>query len=173
LTNPWSFAHYKVILKELIDTDPNANFYEIVASGFKYSSEKILESDPLKIIESSYGYSNSLNNSLKGYKNLKNKYGDLIQIRFTKETLNSTVLLTNQEAFYEPYICSPIPSDTNPAMNKFEVRVDQSSYFFRYLRSYVQTLWQNSEPIDEFKEKELFYKENLSNNIKSYLDNDF
>jgi hypothetical protein len=53
------------------------------------------------------------------------------------------------------------------------VRVNQNSYFFRYLRSYVQTLWQNSEPIDEFKEKELFYKENLSKNIKSYLDNDF
>ncbi|MFR9211672.1 MAG: hypothetical protein ACLVKT_15405, partial [Intestinibacter bartlettii] len=134
LTNPWSESGFFISLAE-------------VQKGIK-NPLKDKNFDPINIINEAKWYQVKFKDSLNGYDILKSKYGDLIQIRFTRYEIPASVLLTDLDCFIEPYLPINLNERYEKGMLTYEIKVDKTSYLYKHNKKYFDFLWEISDDIE-------------------------
>ena len=111
--------------------------------------------------------------SLKGFSELYDQYGDRIQLKVCSYEMHSTILLTDQIAFVEPYLHCV---GAERGMNIFEVcaeKKDRADNPYKVLSEYFDFLWMISEDYDQYVANEASHKEQLEkrmNELKPLLE---
>lgn len=155
LTNPWSDIGVFIALGEYeIGDDPLID--DLVKSG------NINKLNAVQLIESTNWYSIKLKDSLSGYERMRKKYKDKIEIKFCMYEMPASVLLTDQDCFFEPYISVDLQERLKNEMLSYDLQVNSSSHLYRHCKSFFDLYWKISEPCDSFLENEQEYKTSLS-----------
>jgi hypothetical protein len=71
--------------------------------------------------------------SLRGYQSLREEFGSLIELRYSRFGVGATILLTNETAFYEPYFRAPRTRRQKLLFDSFELQFDASGLHSRSL----------------------------------------
>ena len=108
---------------------------------------------------------------LQGYEQII-KEAPSIELRFIDTEITASVLLTDKYCFFEPY-SNYIKSDRlNKKVQTFEVEFDSTSELYSASMEYFSTLWEISQPYDEFVKNENQYKQKLQEVIDAlYINN--
>ena len=140
LTNPWSESGFFISLSETKDK---------------------IKSDVISIIEEANWYKVKFQDSINGYKHLSKKYKDKIQIRFTRFEIPSSILLTDDNCFIEPYLPINLEKRYENGMLTFELQLSNESYLYQHNKDYFDFLWKISDDIDTYQRNITVYKDQL------------
>lgn len=151
LTNPWSESGFFISLAEVQNRIENP----LKNKNF----------NPINVIEEAKWYQVKFKDSLNGYNILKNKYGNLIQIRFTRYEIPASVLLTDLNCFIEPYLPVNLNKRYEKGMLTYEMQVDKTSYLYEHNKEYFEFLWEISDDIEVYKKNIEIYKKQLKDKI--------
>ncbi len=105
------------------------------------------------------------NDSLNGYNMLRKKYEDRIQIRFTRFDIPSSVLLTDDDCYIEPYIPVNIQERYEKGMLTFEVKLSSTAQLYQHNVKYFEFLWEVSDSFEEYNKNVRNYKRQLKSKI--------
>lgn len=144
LTNPWSESGFFISMSETPD-------------------KKV--KNVLDVIENANWYKVKFQDSINGYIKLRKKYGDNIQIRFTRFEIPSSILLTDDNCFIEPYLPVNLEKRYEKGMLTFELQLSNSSYLYHHNQDYFKFLWEISDDIDAYYNNMVTYKEHLKNKL--------
>ena len=104
--------------------------------------------------------------AIRGYEEMKKKYSDRIHLKVCSYEMHSTILLTDQIAFVEPYLHCV---GAERGMNVFEVcaeKKDREDNPYKVLSEYFDFLWMISEDYDQYLANEDKHKEQLEKRMK-------
>jgi len=149
LVNPWSESRVLLSLGELSGSVPIPGSIQEVALN-KLKQESFREFDPVTLIQESAYYNEKYKTSIRGYEDLRAKFGDRIEVRICTHEVTATMLLTENTGFFEPYVHVNLHERMLKAMITFEVEFPDSSYFYRHCNDYFGVLWQLSLPFADF-----------------------
>ncbi|HEY5125621.1 MAG TPA: hypothetical protein VIK14_17980, partial [Ignavibacteria bacterium] len=142
LSNPFSVSG---VLRSFSEEHlNNSKINEILKLNNKKESIDIL----IKLIKKSKWFNIKLMNSLDGYRIMKEKYQDLIQLKFTKLDIPASIAITDNNAFFEPYLNININERTQKEMMTFDMQVTSESHLYRHLIDYFNSFWDISEEIN-------------------------
>lgn len=159
LTNPWSVTGLFIALGE-IDPTLNSDVRNVYQTG------DLSQVDPVLLIESTTWYSIKFRDSMTGYKQLADRYGGQMEVRFTQHEMPATILLTNLEAFFEPYLHIDLQERLQMAMLTFEVQIHNQSHLYRHAQSYFDFLWNTGKDYRDFTQNEMLYKDQLKAHLR-------
>ncbi len=160
LVNPWSESRVLLSLGELSGSTPQpGSIQEVALEKLKQGSFNGF--DPVALIQQSTYYNEKYKTSIRGYEDLKAKFGDRIEVRICTHEVTATMLLTEGTGFFEPYVHVNLHERMLKAMITFEVEFPGSSYFYRHCNDYFGMLWQLSVPYDNFVVTEDDWKKEL------------
>jgi hypothetical protein len=158
LEHPFSDSSVQLTLGELLPDKPfPTTIQQLVLEKFHQGNLKGF--DPVTFIEQSEHYIGKYSPSLRGYAELKQQFGDLIDLRISTFPVPATILLTESANFFEVYIRAQ--SRTDHPMNTFELEFPDSHYLHHTCMDYFETLWQVSLPYSEFLTATDFWKMHL------------
>lgn len=163
LTNPWSESGFFISLGEAASDNMERYFKKIDSKDKTYLN-------PIKIIESAKWYQVKFMDSINGFNILREKYGAKIQIKFTRFEIPSSILLTDNECFIEPYLPVNLSERHEKGMLTFEVKVSRSSNLYRHNKKYFNFIWEISDNIETYKKNEEYYREQLNNKLNFSLE---
>jgi len=149
LINPWSESRVLLSLGELSDRTPKPDSIQAVVLE-KLKQGNLVGFDPVALIKQSAYYRGKYSTSIWGYENLKERFGDMIEMRICTHEVTATMLLTESTGFFEPYIYANLHERMLKAMISFEVEFPSNLYFYRHCKDYFDTLWQLSTPYENF-----------------------
>lgn len=158
LTNPWSLTALLIALASHEQSSPLHDYFSRVLDG---------KLDPIKVIEGSVWFSIKFKDSLSGYIQLVETFGDKIELRFTRHDLSATIFLTESYCSFEPYLNVNLSSRSRMGMMTFETQTESSSYLHSNASSYFDFLWAVSDPYEHFVTNENEYKSNILQCIKN------
>ena len=121
--------------------------------------------DPISEIESSVSFG-KFRASVLGHQELKRLYGDRIDVRFVNYDISSTILLTDDVGFFEPYVNANLFERIHKRLNTFEVMFSRKSYFSDTCMMYFRSLWNFSIPYEDLFAKEEYWKKRLVNEFE-------
>lgn len=142
LTNPWSESGFFISLSE---------------------TEDMFKNDVINIIKKANWYKVKFQDSMNGYQQLMEKYNDKIQIRFTRFEIPSSILLTDDNCYIEPYLPINLEKRYENGMLTFELQLSNSSYLYQHNKDYFDFLWEISDDIDTYQKNITVYQEQLRN----------
>ena len=157
LTNPWSESGFFISYSEVIPHSNENQF--IINNGGKKSL------DCIKIIEQAKWYQVKFSDSLNGYFHLRKKYGDRIQIKFTRYEIQSSILITDDECYIEPYLPVNLEERYEKGMLTFELKLSNLSYLYNHNKNYFDFLWSLSDDIEKYEKNINTYKTQLKNKL--------
>ena len=101
---------------------------------------------------------------LRGFKRLKEEFGDKINLRLTDMDLSNSILLSDKSLYFEP-------SDTVMHIGKkslplFEVEFDNTSEQYRSCENVFELMWEQGCDYDDYIEKEPFFMDRLKRLIQ-------
>lgn len=160
LVNPWSESRVLLSLGELSDTAPKPESIQAIALE-KLKQGSLTDFDPVELIQQSAYYNEKYSTSIRGYRDLKEKFGSMIEVRICTHAVTATMLLTENTGFFEPYVHANLHERMIKAMITFEVEFSTSSYFYRHCKDYFEMLWQLSIPYEKFVVTEDEWKKQL------------
>ena len=155
LTNPWSETGLFISLgeRDQIPTDL------IISNIMKSRSLKSI--DPISTIEKSIWYSIKLRDAMNGYNRLKARYCDSIELKYWLFDMPATILLTDFDCYWEPYLNFNLQDRLSREMLTFEMQVDTSSHMYRHMTDYFEFVWHLSLSEEEFQNTEISLKKRL------------
>lgn len=156
LTNPWSETGFFI---SYTDIEPE----NVEMFTYKEGDEKYI--DCVKVVENAEWYNVKYKDSINGYKLLKRKYGEKIDIRFTDFEMPSSILLTDSECYIEPYLPINLQERYDKGMLTFELLVSNQSELYKHYENYFEFLWSMSEDYNTFMKTQKTKKENLSKKL--------
>jgi len=156
LTNPWSETGLFISLGEKDQIAGDSIITKILKTR---SLEGI---DPISTIEKSTWYSIKLRDAMKGYLRLKTKYDERIEARYWLYEMPASILLTDYDCYWEPYLNVNLQERLAREMLTFEVQVDTSSHIYRHMGDYFDFIWQLSLSEQEFHTNEEWLKHRLT-----------
>jgi hypothetical protein len=157
--NPWSETGLMIAIGE--------SDQQIGGLDFNSSRVDLTTIDAVSIIENSVYYKFSLLQILEGYANLRETFGDLIELRFTRSNIPGSIMLTSDTGFFEPYLSVDLRERLRKAFHTFEVQYSRSGYFYRHASVYFDTLWKVSEPCNEFLANQGTYRSKLRESLET------
>jgi uncharacterized protein Usg len=87
--------------------------------------------------------------SLRGYRSLREEFGSLIELRYSRFGVGATILLTNETAFYEPYFRAPRSRRQKLLFDSFELQFDASGLHSRSLLEETFNFhWRHADGVD-------------------------
>jgi hypothetical protein len=90
---------------------------------------------------------------IKGYRNLREEFGSLIELRLSRFGIGATILLTDETTFYEPYFRAPRGRRQKLLFDSFELQFDASGLHSRsLLEDTFDFHWRNSDSLDTLTE---------------------
>lgn len=115
--------------------------------------------NPIQLIAKSKWFKLKVEDSISGYDELRNKYGERIQVRFARFDIPASILITDCDCFYEPYLPIKLAERQLKGMLTFELKMDCKSPLYQHSNAYFEYLWGISDDIDAFRKNESKYKE--------------
>lgn len=158
LTNPWSLTALLIAIASQEQTTPLYDYYSRILDG---------KLDPIKIIEGSVWYSIKFKDSISGYIQLADTFGDKIELKFTRHDLPATAFLTESYCSFEPYLNVNLSSRARLGMMTFEMQTENSSYLYSNTSSYFDFMWAASASYEQFMKNENDYKSSIVQHIKN------
>lgn len=148
-----------------------------IADEAEESAKKLLKSELQKIgkddkeevirfIEGSTWYQEKLIPSLRGYQELRSKYGKLVQLKMLGFDMYATTLITEKGAFLEPYL---LVTHEEHGMSVFETQVLANSHLYKNICENFDILWELAEDYEIYSKKIDFYKERIKEDAVSLL----
>jgi hypothetical protein len=147
LLNPWTDSGVFIAFGEL-PSEPPRQWHRIVQ---QLRQGKMEGFDPVEFIEDSVYYDQKLRVSLGGYINLRERFGDRIELKVVDREIVATILLTEKNCFIEPYVNVNLQERMRHLMHTFEIEFQQESYLTATCQAYFDTLWRLAVPCDEFR----------------------
>ena len=158
LLNPWSFAGFTIALGELKQLD-HAQL-GLIRDRINGRDVRV-NIDPVDLIKKSEFFSGKFSASLIGYQVLRKEFGDRIKVQFVNLDVAATILLTEENGFFEPYINTNLSQRALKRLHTFEVEFLRTSYFTDTCQTYFDLLWDLSISYDEYTEMEKHWKTKL------------
>ncbi|MFD9407956.1 phosphotransferase [Streptomyces sp. NPDC059989] len=88
--------------------------------------------------------------SIRGYRALREEFGSLIEVRLCRFGVGATILLTDQAAFFEPYFRTRRTKRETLLFDSFELQFDSSGlHSATLLQETFDFHWRNSDHIDD------------------------
>ncbi len=166
LANPYSEMGYYLTLGDVSTKVCD----ETISERWNKSAAR-KEADALKAIADieNSKWVTTLKTAINGYLELKEKFGDRIVLRMSKYEINCTLLITETNAFFEPYIhCT----GSTRGMNAFEVEMDNKDDLkdvYGSISQYFSFMWDLSEDYAEYVLNIDNYKNLLQQSLLSGL----
>jgi hypothetical protein len=160
LVNPWSESRVLLSLGEFSDSTSSPQSIQAIVLE-KFRQGNFVGFDPVELIEQSAYYGDKYYTSIRGYKDLKKRFGNLIELRICTYEVTATILLTENTGFFEPYVHADLYERMLEGMITFEVEFPSNLYLYRHCNAYFETLWQLSKPYEEFAATEDRWKGQL------------
>jgi hypothetical protein len=154
LTNPWSESGFFISLGEK-GTDDALRLFRTSESGVKTYT------NPVEVIENTRWYKVKMEDSLLGYHSLKNKYKGNLEVRFTRFEIPSSILITDNVCFYEPYLPVNLLERHEKGMLTFELMLSNQTSLYKHSKEYFDFLWEISEDIEVFEANRELYRKAL------------
>jgi len=97
--------------------------------------------------------------SVDGYLDLAERFGDQIEARITSGYMPATVLATDVDAYIEPYLLADLPKRRDLMLASFEARFSRSSYMYDNLRDYAEFVFASGTDFADFSAHEEDWKD--------------
>jgi hypothetical protein len=149
LVNPWSESRVLLSLGEFSDSTPRPESIQGIVLE-KLRQGNFTGFDPVALIEQSTYYHEKYSTSIRGYRSMKERFNDMIELRICTHEVTATMLFTENTGFFEPYIHVDLHERMLNAMITFEVEFSSSLYIYRHCKAYFEILWQLSTPYERF-----------------------
>jgi hypothetical protein len=88
--------------------------------------------------------------SIEGYLELSNRFKNQIELRITSGHMPATVLITDLDAYMEPYLLADLPKRRDLMLASFEVRFSSTSYMQENLHDYAEFVFSNAMTFERF-----------------------
>lgn len=142
ISNPWNSLGV-FINKDLhpdVEITPD-NIIEIIADSKYYRETFVAVTD--------------------AYEELRERYGEAIELRLTPMDIPATTLLTSEGGFYEPYVTTDPEYRTSHGMKTFEVRFNRATRLYADSLAGFATQWELASSLDHFRQNEEQYQSRL------------
>ena len=145
----------------------------VAALGFKtlnaYYKRKIDINGLMEEYYNSNWYKQRFMGSIEGYNDLR-KVSKKICLRLTETDLSTSILLTDEVCYFEPYLNS-IEVGKKP-LSIFEVEADNKTELYKDSENDFDSIWKNgSVSYSEYKKKMELYKERLRIYLEGLIEN--
>lgn len=122
--------------------------------------------DVAAAIEESSWVRTKLFSAIDGYLELKQRFPDSIELRMCTYEMNSTILITDDHAYMEPYLhCT----NSERGMNAFELRIEKVGKPYRAICEYFKMIWDISEDYSVFAARRAEHKDAIRSWYKKGL----
>ena len=142
LLHPWTDTSLAIALAERAPAD--------TPTDTTCLETQKLPNEPVALIEKSIWKSLKFTSCILGYQQLRNEFADNIEIRFSSLDIPATILLTEYQCFYEPYLHVNLRERLRSGMLTFELQVTDHADLFRHSSQYFAAMWQHALSYDEF-----------------------
>lgn len=154
MQNPWS-------LNSIYAARSDPQFRKKFAD---FRQHKITASDLLAAFEHNHWYTERFLSCKTGYQSLKKDFSRQIQLRFSEMDLANSILLTDNEIYFEPYFNSIGVGTRNIPL--YEIRATSASTLYQDAVTDFEDLWETSCSFTKFLNNETFYREKLCNYLE-------
>lgn len=108
---------------------------------------------------------------INGYREIQ-ELNPAIELRFIDTDLSASLLITDKDIFYEPYLNLINRSRLKKSTITFEVKMGSNVPFYNNARKHFETLWESAVPYDNLIKHEPHYVNLLANCIDAvYVNN--
>jgi hypothetical protein len=164
--NPWSLnAIYTAFSEEINFGNNNARN---VKAFQDLLSDKLDGEQVIKVFENSRWYE-KYRMCINGYQDMVNKYRRNIELRLTNLESESSIFITENCCFFEPYLNSM--TNVHKNLPIFEVVVNRPNPIYQYIDNYFDAIWKTSYKYSAFSMNEEQYKKQLMNYFNYKIEN--
>ncbi|MET4426023.1 hypothetical protein [Bradyrhizobium sp. RT3a] len=110
-------------------------------------------------IEQSRWYLVKYRDAIDGYLDLAARFKGQVDLRVTASYMPATVLVTDVDAYIEPYLLADLPKRIDLMLASFEARFASTSYMYENLRDYTEYIFSAGVEFAEFAANEERTKE--------------
>lgn len=121
------------------------------------------------LVDEDNEYRRKFASAVDGYKRLKGLFGNRIELRIAPCVIQSTILLTNRFAFFEPYLFQDRYRKGEVLFDTFELKIDRKNcgnFDNLSLDEHFDFLWEVSTPYDQWKERKEDFRALLTEALK-------
>lgn len=130
----------------------------------QYQNNKISADELLAAFESSLWYRTKYLECIVGFNELHNKYGKKISLKISDMDLSNSILLSDKEVFFEPYLNGfSLGSKVIPL---FEIRATRSAELYQDAERDFDDIWKTSCGIVKFTKNKAEYRKRLLEYLK-------
>lgn len=159
LANPWGETGLFIALGERDTRSGDPLMRKIFERG------GFADLDVVQTITSSTWYSLKLRDAMRGYSRLRESFGERIEARYWLFEMPATILLTEYECYWEPYLNVDLQDRLTRDMLTFEVRVDTRAHIYHHAERYFDFLWRLSLPAEILASHESDLKQRLRDHL--------
>lgn len=131
-------------------------FFSVGGGSGAGTPEQVIHS-----IESSNYYRATFVPVLEAYEGLRQRFGELIELRLTPMDVPGSVLITSDVGFFEPYMTANPEARTQHGLQSFEIEFTTISRYYELSDDLFETQWLRSSTVDQFRAREEDYKRQL------------
>lgn len=129
-----------------------------------YQKNQISAEELLKEFEGSHWYRERYLSCVEGYKALKKEFGKQIQLKFSDMDLSNSILISDGELFFEPYLNSINVGYKNIPL--YELRTSKKASLYKDAERDFEDMWKSGCGYDKFQKTKADYRAR----IREYLD---
>lgn len=122
----------------------------------------------IRSIESSNYYRATFVPVLQAYEGLRQRFGELIELRLTPMDVPGSTLITSDVGFFEPYMTANLEARTQHGLQSFEIEFTTISRYYELSVELFETQWLRSSTVDQFRAREEDYKRQLQQFIDTH-----
>jgi tetratricopeptide (TPR) repeat protein len=138
-------------------------FFAVGGDAGDGSPEQVIRS-----IESSNYYRGTFVSVLQAYEGLRQRFGELIELRLTPMDVPGSALITSDVGFFEPYMTANLEARTQHGLQSFEIEFTTISRYYELSVDLFETQWLRSSTVDQFRAREEDYKRQLRQFIDTH-----
>lgn len=129
-----------------------------------YEKEQISAEELLRAFEASHWYKERYLSCIEGYKVLKKEFGRKIQLKFSDMDLSNSILLSDNELFFEPYLNNISVGHKNIPL--YEIRAAKMAMLYTDSERDFEDMWKIGCGYDTFMKNKASYR----TRIREYLE---
>jgi len=138
-------------------------FFAVGGAAVERTPEQVI-----RAIESSNYYRATFVPVLQAYEGLRQRFGELIELRLTPMDVPGSTLITSDVGFFEPYMTANLEARTQHGLQSFEIEFTTISRYYELSVELFDTQWLRSSTVDQFRAREEDYKRQLKQFIDTH-----
>lgn len=125
----------------------------------QHQKKQITAEELLRAYEGTHWYKERYLPCLAGYKSLKKEFGKRIQLKFSDMDLSNSILLSDEELFFEPYLNSIRVG--HKKLPLYEIRTNKKAALYKDAERDFEDVWKSGCSYDEFQKAKTDYRARL------------